>query len=54
MKEIDINFSEEKETNKDKIKEINKLMNEVLNITKEYKNRNTDDLKEEVIKQINA
>ena len=54
MKEIDTNFSEEKETNKDKIKEINKLMNEVLNITKEYKNRNTDDLKEEVIKQINA
>ena len=32
MKEIDTNFSEEKETNKDKIKEINKLMNEVLNI----------------------
>ena len=54
MKEIDKNFSEEKETNRDKIKEINKLMNEVLNITKEYKNRNTDDLKEEVIKQINA
>jgi len=37
---------------KDKIKEINKLMNEVLNITKEYKNINTEDLKEEVIKQI--
>ena len=54
MKEIDTNFPEEKETNKDKIKEINKIMNEVLNITKEYKNRNTDDLKEEVIKQIKA
>ena len=39
MKEIDTNFPEEKETNKDKIKEINKIMNEVLNITKEYKNR---------------
>ena len=42
----------EKNQDKDKIKEINKLMNEIINTTKQYKNSNLDDLKEAVIKQI--
>ena len=52
MKEIDTNFNEEKEENKNQIKEITKLMNDILNTTKEYKKRTSDDLKETVIKQI--
>ena len=52
MKEIDTNFNVEKEENKAQMKEISKIMKEVLNTTKEYKNRNIDDLKTTVINQI--
>ena len=37
---------------KNEYSEINKVMNEIINVTKQYKNRNMDDLKESVIKMI--
>ena len=52
MKEIDTNITEENQTAKTKTKSMSKIMNEIINTTKEYKNRNTDDLKEAVKNQI--
>ena len=44
LEKSNINTDEEKN-----YQEINKIMNEVINTTKQYKNKDTDDLKEEVI-----
>ena len=52
MKETDEINEEEKESIGKSKKEIIKLMNDILNLTKEYKTRSIDDLKKEVIKQI--
>ena len=52
MKEIETNSIEEKEANKNQIKEIKKIMTEIINTTKESKNRSVGDLKEVVINQI--
>ena len=52
MKETDEINEEEKESTGKSKKEIIKLMNDILNLTKEYKTRSIDDLKKEVIKQI--
>ena len=46
------NYEIDTNDNKKGIVEVNKLMNEVINITKQYKNRNIDDLKASVIKII--
>ena len=53
MKEINENFEEEKDSDEKQMKEIEKLMNDILNLTKEYKTRTIDDLKQVIIKQIN-
>ena len=53
MKEINENYEEEKDSDKKSTKEIGKLMNDILNLTKEYKTRTIDDLKQVIIKQIN-
>ena len=52
MKTEDITTNSNSEQDKNKLKEINKLMNDIISTTKQYKNRNLDDLKEPVIKQI--
>ena len=52
MKTEDITTNSNSEQDKNKLKEINKLMNDIISTTKQYKNRNLDDLKESVIKQI--
>ena len=46
------NFEIDTNQNKKDYQEINKVMNEVINITKQYKNRSMDDLKESVMKTI--
>jgi ankyrin repeat protein len=50
--DIDTNIIEEKDNDINNVKEITKLMNEIINTTKQYKNKNLDDIKEEVVKQI--
>ena len=54
MKPIEISTDSSKleEIDKNKMKEISKLMTEIINTTKQYKNRNIEDLKENVIKLI--
>jgi len=44
LEKSNINTDEEKN-----YQEINKIMNEVIKATKQYKNKDTDDLKEEII-----
>ena len=46
------NFEIDTNQNKKDYQEINKVMNDVINITKQYKNRNMDDLKESVMNTI--
>ena len=48
------NFEIDTHQNKKDYQEINKVMDEVINITKQYKNKNMDDLKESVIKTIKS
>ena len=50
--DINTNTKQDKIVDKNKVKEISKLMNEIINTTKPYKNKNIDELKEAVIKQI--
>ena len=50
--DIITNTKQSEIVDKKKVKEISKLMNEIINTTKSYKNKNIDDLKEAVIKQI--
>ena len=54
MKPIEINTDSIKieEFDKNNTKDISKLMNDIIAITKQYKNRNLDDLKDTVIKSI--
>ena len=44
LEKFNINTDEEKN-----YQEINKIMNDAINVTKQYKNKDADDLKEEVI-----
>ena len=46
------NYEIDTNENKKGYLEINKIMNDVINVTKQYKNRNPDDLKNSVIKII--
>ena len=52
INEINTQSLKIEEVDKNDKKEISKLMNEIINITKQYKNRNIDELKEIVIKSI--
>ena len=52
INEINTQSLKIEEVDKNDKKEISKLMNEIINITKQYKNRNIDELKETVIKSI--